>query len=552
MAPTFTFLSQKHPAYIAQIDQWTRNIRRFQGGQAVFQELIRFDWETRNGDHYVGRQRQATYLNFPERFASTIVGQMMVESPLPNFGTLGEVRRERDVNNPTPAEQLWYNVDGVGQDGSQWVPWWTYVAKKAVNTGVEWLYVESPKEAPKSQEEEQSGKRPFFRNFGAPAVTNWHFENGSLAFAVIQRRRRRPGADKNGNVIGNRGDKEYLFFCREGYDAFDAAGLPFSAGGWFLFDEQYEFLNFGLWTPTNGEIPMVPLYYDRLKSDDGDFSLARSGTTELGNAAVAYMNIASAADYDAWDSGQSIQALAGVDEEGYKLFVDALAKGSKFAPLIRNEQSGQNPTVTDLSMGEIIAQVFDIRLKAKREEALELMLDEVKRGPDTSGDSLDATFASTRAPRLALFAGEIETAQNAMIRWTEMGWGNAAPKGEVKWKRKFRLIDPMSAAREFYETANLSKVRSATLDADVMMQAAESRGFVLNDEKGATIRSEFEASARKQVAILNTPVPIAGQPGRPGEGNGKGAPGTPGRTGAPVASRNGGRGTASTRKTPRT
>lgn len=541
MATKFNFLTQKHPAYVAQVEEWTRNIKRMRGGTRVFDELIRFDWETRNGDHYKDRQRQATYLNFPERFATTIVGHMMREAPLPNFGTLGEVRRVRDINAPTAAELLWYNVDGIGQDGTQWVAWWTYVGKKAVNTGFEWLYVEGPREAPRTQAEEERGKRPFFRNFSPPSVTNWHYEDGSLAFAVIKRARRRPGMTEDGQMTGNTGEIEYLFFVRRGYDAFDTPEFPFSEGGWFRFNADLELVDLGFWDATNGEIPMIALYYDRLKADDGDFAVARSGTTELGNAAIAYMNLASAADYDAWDAGQSVQALSGIDQDGYKLFIEKLKAGSKYVPLLANADSQQNPQVIDSSTGAIVAQVFDLRLKSKREEALELMLSEVKRGPDTSGDSLTASFSDTRAPRLALFAGELETAQNAMIHWAEQMWGNAKPTGEVKWKREFRLIDPMSAAREFYEITNLSHVRSATLDTIVMTQAAESRGFMGNDQTATKIIAELNESATKQVKMVNTPAPIAGTPGRSAEQpGGKGAPGQPGRA------------TGSTKKAPRT
>jgi hypothetical protein len=165
---------------------------------------------------------------------------------------------------------------------------------------------------------------------------------------------------------------------------------------------------------------------------------------------------------------------------------------------------------------------------------VELMLHEIKRGPDTSGTSLQATFSDTRAPRLALLAAEVETAQNAVIHFVELLWGNPRPQGEVKWPREFRLVDPTAAAREFYEIVQMSQVRSATLDAHIMMQAADARNFVGNDETRKKIEDELKASAEAQAKINLAPVPTPGQPGLPGDNGGRGTSGRPGRSLAPV------------------
>src|SRR5690349_6645507 len=96
------WLLSEHPIYKAQKELWAQNERRMRGGSEIKQDLIRFDWEIEDGEHYRGRQNQITWLPFPDRYASLIVGHMMREAPKPggalSFGTLGEVRRTRDLN----------------------------------------------------------------------------------------------------------------------------------------------------------------------------------------------------------------------------------------------------------------------------------------------------------------------------------------------------------------------------------------------------------------------------------------------------------------------
>lgn len=541
------WLTERHPAFIAHQEEWRENARRHRGGRRILRELQRFDWEKQGGEHYRARQSGATYLNFPDRYTTWVAGQLSRVAPVPNFGTLGSVVREADAALPSPAEIFFYDVDGRGASGSSWMSWWPNVTKHAINLGHRWCFVEAPREAPGNRAREMRGQRPVLRSYSPLAVPNWEFDGEGLAFVVIEQVRRRLAVmedDPDARLTGNRGDREWLVYVRRGYTALDTPDLPLSMGGWYRFDADHELLDFGDLDATDGQIPGTILFYDRLLADEGEdvgdrMGLSRSGTTELGRAAVSYMNLASAADFDAWDAAMSVQALLGVDPEGYALFVQKMREGSRYAPVPPNADTDKAPSIVDMSMGAVVADVFDRRLKAKRDEAIELMLNEVRRGPDTSGDSLAASFADQRSPRLALFAAELQNTQNAIIHWVEQLWGNERPSGEVQWPKEFRIIDPMSAAREFYEVSQLSGIRSATLDARIMEQAAEARGFLLNDEERTTIQNELKESARRQMELRNAPVPVPGTPGVPGSNGRPGSSGLPGRPGGLALSTSG-------------
>src|SRR5690349_525742 len=116
------FLDNKHPVYEARVGEWRRDERRLRGGTDVLAELWPFEYEddpsgkdplvnpptsTRDiilqdvtrpkGEQFRRRQGAATYLNFPDMFASSMVGHIIRRAPAfdqgLNFGTLGQVQR---------------------------------------------------------------------------------------------------------------------------------------------------------------------------------------------------------------------------------------------------------------------------------------------------------------------------------------------------------------------------------------------------------------------------------------------------------------------------
>lgn len=523
MSTKRSWLETTHPAYDEQREEWEINERRMRGGRGVLTELTPFEWEITPGQtqplsgrdvqptpqlltkyvhgalHYTLRQNNAVYLNFPDRYAAIMAGHLIRNSPLPgaslNFGTLGEVRRKQDIDEPTPAELLYYNTDGIGVDGSQWRTYWLHVIKGAVNAGMRWVLAQGPKTAPSSRQDEIDGLRPFLTDYSPLAVKNWDYDRGRLQMAIIHRTVRKLTVDSNGTLSGNTGEKQLLLLTADGFMGF---GREFSNGGWYIFDKDHNLVRFGFYEQTDGQIPMAPLYYERLRHTPGSSALCRSGTFELGQAAIAYMNLASSADFDAQDGAASAVALRGVDDAGFNLFVNKAKEGNRYVPLIPHAQNPQLvPEVGDISVGGVAADVFDKRLKAKRQEAEELMLNELEAAPYASGESKKASFADAKEPRLSILAGEVETVQNAMIHFLEQLWGQGIPRptGSVEWPETFGLERPVQDIKDFFTTAKESGMRSATAEKKAFLMLVRKLGIVGDDESRAEIEQELNESA---------------------------------------------------------
>lgn len=488
------WLEAKHPVWLAMHDEWLANERRALGGNYVVDELIPFDWEIENGPHHSLRKNNAVYLNFPDRFSSIMVGHLMRQAPTPDFGELGEVRRgPRRLQTPTPAELVNYNVDGVGNDGSQWDNFWMRAAKGAIHTGNQWLLGEGPPDTPRNLRDAEKGLRPFLRRLSPRSVTNWHYVDGNLQFAVVRQRVRRPRVGRDGSMEGNLGEDQYLFLCREGFNDF---GREYGMGGWFIFDAEGGILDFGDYDTMEGEIPMVPLYYERIEMQEDIPMISRSGTTELGNCAISYMNVSSAADFDCWDAATSVAAVLGADEEGFNLFIAKRKQGNRYAPVPPSRDTGKNPDIKDISMGALAGDTFERRLNAKREEALQLMLNEMQSAPYASGESKKVTWTDSRAPRLAVFAHEIETAQNSMIRALERLWGNRTSSGVVTWRKDFNLQDPVMAMQEFFEAEEKAGIKSGLVGRKLLILAAQAYNVIQSDEEINTATAEYDKSAQ--------------------------------------------------------
>jgi len=518
MPAEYDWLKVEHPVYEENKDLWERNERRFYGGDPILAELRPFDWETTQENagpgnegygHYRARQLQAVYINFPDLFVRTLVGHLMRQRPQPeqglDFGTLGRVQREEDTTIPTQAEMVFFNADGVGNDGSQWDNFWAATMRLAIVTGHRWLMAESPPVAPETEQDELEGKRPYLIEYSPLAVTNWHYEEGKLQWAVIKVAERNPVVTKEG-MEGNDYEDGYLLLVREGWDSL---GEDFSGGGWWRFNSDLEMekevqengeteIVAGDWESTGGEIPLWILYYERAKATNDLDTISRSGIAEIGQAAVSYMNLSSAADYDAWDAGQSTQFALGVDLEGFNLATGVMKKGSKLVPFPINKKTGNPPQIYDGSVGAVVSGVFETRLNRKREEAAELAALEASATPESSGESKKTGFADIRAPRLALMASELEQAQNTALHFIEQRFGNEKPTGSVDWPEEFELAPLTDSLRELFELSTLSEVRSATLDAKAMGAAARSKGLMTDDDEAELIEAELAESARRR------------------------------------------------------
>lgn len=496
----------------AEVGAWERNERRLRGGDDALDELAFFDWERgpRGQTRYESRKAQATYINFPELLVGTVVGHLSRRQPMPGkgltFGGLGDVRSdaERNPSEPTKAEMLWFNCDGVGNDGSQWPNFWAMQARLAMATGHRWIFVESSARAPANgvvptDADEFAGRRPYLVAFGPQKVINWHYEEGRLAFAVLRVPDRRPRL-VDGRMMGNDSTMGYLLLVRRGWTGF---GEAFQEGGWWLFDHSREMVEgkHRDWASTNGEIPLVQLFYERDEGTEQRPAVSRPATTELGQVAVSYMNLSSAADFDAWDSGSSVQVILGADPPGFNLLLEKLAEGSRWVPLPSPQaNSDKIPQIHDGSTGAVIADVFDKRLAQKFEEARHLALMEPSGTPDSSGESKRAGFDESKAPRIARFASEIEQAMNSVLYFVERRWGVQAPKAYCEWPRDFDLASLTDDISEVFDLQAKSGLESPTLTAKLMTQAVVEKRLVTESEELELIEAEYTVAAFEKQA----------------------------------------------------
>lgn len=555
------FLDSRHEVYDACVDRWVENERRLLGGDHVLPELRRFIWETLPSDektsdmrdepgaHYLARQSGAVYLNFPEWYVLSMKGHLFRNRPLPgsglSFGALGVVRRERDNTRPTPAELIYYNADGVGVDGSQWDNFWLTAWCRAAATGHRWMLVEAPVDRPANRLAEVLGQRPYVVEYAPQQVPNWLVEAGRLSWAIIRVPQRAPLLSAARAAPGtSTSSLGYLLLVRAGVDEL---GDRFKGGGWWLFDADKRDVREGNWQRTKGDIPMFPLFYERSKgvipavsdvpnaiqravpSTQAKPAISRCGTTELGQAAVAYMNLSSAADYDAWDAAASVRFLLGVDKEGFNLAASYFNNGHQAVPIPANDQ-GQIPQVVDGSAGSVTAEVFDKLLMRKLEEAEKLAIQEATGSPDASGEAKRLGFGELKAPRLANIASEIEQSQNIAIYFLELRWGKDSPSGSVQWPREFDIVDVVADVKRFFELERLSGYRSVTLGAKLMTTAASEGGHMTDDAESKTIEAEYKKSAenaeasRAALATLTKDVADdAGDPDDDATGGGGGA-----------------------------
>jgi hypothetical protein len=518
------FLDSTHPIWDANHSLWRRNERRLRGSDEVLDELRRFDWESdlpargEEKSHYQIRRERATYLNFAEMFATTMVGHLTRRVPQPgaglNFGTLGTVRREDSAGAVSRAEMVYYNADGVGNDGSQWDNFWAGAEKRAMATGHRWIMVEAPRQAPASFQDELDGLRPYLVEYSPRDVPNWSYDSGRLQWAVVRVDGvDRPRVNGRGQMVRGKG-KGYLLMVRYGCEEL---GPDFRVGGWWLFDSRKAEVAEGRWLNTRGEIPMFPLFYEREPENHGERpTMSRPGITELGALGVSYMDLTSARVFDAWDAAQSVTYFRGVDQEGFNLATDKLAEGSRYVPLpLIQAGVGQYilPEVSDGSSGAVTEGVFNSLSESMFRDAQRMGVSEATSVPDSSGISKVAGFNEEKSPRLALCASHMEQAQNTAIYFLELRWGFARPTGSVTWTRKFDLVALTDEVNAIFNLEKLIGISSKTLNSKLMVMAAEERGFLSDDTERETVKNEFGASAQAaedRQNALNTLAASAG------------------------------------------
>lgn len=511
------WLDAEHPIYAEWKEAWRTNERRARGGKYVADELQPFEWEPVTSDHYKCRQGRAVYLNFADDFATIQTGHLQREAPQPDaglsFGSLGEVQRRGAASIPTRAELLYYNATGNGNDGSGWDSFWFGALKRAHHTGHRWILVDSPP-APaagraRSFADEIAGQRPYLVEYSPLAVTDWFFERGTLQYAILRTPAKRTNlitSTMTGSAAGAmyKSLRGYLVLVRRGYEGF---GEGWSQGGWWQFAADRTLAASGTFDSTDGQIPLFPLYYERDDGMDDEPAMSRPGTTEIAAAAVAYMNLAAAADFDAWDAAGSVTIINGADPEQAKAVAAQKASGSRFVFIPPAQGAafaatgGAQPTVADASMGAVAADIFDKRLAQKREEVAEISAREASGAPDSSGVSKRVGFGEKKSPRLAHLANNLEEAQNTALYFVERRWGVGTPSGSVTWPREFDLQDVIDGIRAQLDLQAIAGAQSPTLTAKLLTRAAKENGLETDDAILKTAEAEYLDSAQSAVDV---------------------------------------------------
>lgn len=509
------FLNSRHPIYNANHDRWEANESRYAGGDDVLDELEPFDWETdlTETGHLEKRKNQAIYINFPEIFCSAIAGHLLKSAPKPgnnlDFGGLGQVSKTKKTS--TRADMIYQNPDGPGNTGSGWDLWWADTLKLAIVTGHRWIYVEAPDEAPLTQAREAAGLRPYLCEYSPLDVTNWAYDSqGNLLFAIVRFWEYDPTKLSVANIdFETLSGFSYLLLVRAGYTGF---GGGYSAGGWWKYTPEKDPYDSGTFDDTFGEIPLFPLFYERSKGTRKRPAMSRPGITELGQAAVAGMNVGSAANFNAVDIGQGLTFLAGVDEEGQELAVGQIKRGDRWIGLPPNQDTEVTPTVHAAGQTSVTSTIFDTRERAIWAAAVQLGISEAsgpssapsaKSGPGLSGAAQQASQSQSQAPRVAKVAANLEIAQQIAIDFFHMRFGLGQSTGSVTWLKKFDLVELVDRIKQFFETQRLAGVSSQTMDAKAMVQVAEERGLISTPAERNQVLQEFQKSATvKQKAAV--------------------------------------------------
>lgn len=508
--PAYEWLKAKHPIWEVNHEEWARRERLLRGGNDVAEiDLEKFEWEEAEGSHFKNRKKQAVYPAFGEAFTRTLMGHVLRERPEAgenlSFGGLGTIDRSEGQRDPSKAELVYYNVNGTGGDGQQFWQWVSSVFERAGATGLRWVMAEAPPWSNSSDPTDAdviAGQRPYAMEFSPRSVTNWLIERGQLQWCVIVLREDTRTV-ANGELQGKANEKQYYLLVHEGYEGL---GDEFKGGGWWKFDSETKPVpenNHGTWQKTNGEIPMslaVWQWEDPTAVIDDDqeataLPLARSGTTNLDNLSVAYMNAVSAWRSNLWRAAGGPTILLGVDTESWKVARAQWMSGASLIGVPRAEGSGVAPSVDHSSAGAVTSEAFGPMLEHMTAEAERMMIQLATSTPDSSGRSKEAGFSESKAPRLTLLAENIESFLNTLLRFFELRFGIAQPTAYVVMPREFDLAPLEEDIREFFDTFRRTQLRSATLETEAVIKLAEKKGLV-NDENRDKVKGELKESAR--------------------------------------------------------
>lgn len=529
MPKRYPFLDYALPKlYHAHLDAWKREERRLHGGDAVLPELLK--WKGEGDDYYASRLAQAGYIPFPKTHATTLTGHLSKETPMPEYGRLGKVRSRSQVTQPSLAEILHYNVDGIGQDGTEFLPFFDGVQERAIAAGYRWILVEMPsrdtlagiratngREPDGEQVTMQDvleGFRPYAVEYSPIDVPFWQITNGRLDFAVIKI----PIApvslvDEGGSVLPY-ADGYYLLVRR----GFTGLGTEWAPGGWWKFDPDHNEIDAGTWDQTLGQIPLFPFIGEPNPGTTERPAIGRSLTMELGQIAVSLMNRISERNWNITFSAKSINYILGIDPEAHTKVVEQQDLGSitvGVPPVMLQDGTVGIPAMWNSSAASLDSAVFRDAIESGLSEAREIMVKQVTSTPDSSGRSKEAGFAEATSPLLARLAGTRQQAMNTFLYFASLRLGVVQPNASVEIPRDFNLQPVVDDIDAMLSTLKRSWLRSPTWEADLIVRAGDERGLLPEDPaKRKRIEAELAASATPTEPEDVTADDAEGTPGR--------------------------------------
>lgn len=518
MPSEFDFLDELHPTYKANRDLYKRLERR--GFGKATDDLLSFVGEA--PELLALRQDRASYSNFMRAHANGVTGHLRqfgapeAGSDRFSMGSLGLVRPV-DLVRPgadSIGETIYYNVDGVGGDGSEWPAFFDSVDIRAQYTGHRILVVETPGlpdgVTEPSQATVNAGQRGFITEWSPLEETMWDESLGQKLYSILrintEGRRVVDGKFENpGQSVSSGEDpfpgRGYYLLVRKGCTLL---GPRFKGGGYWLFSKDKKILKTKPWGPAlGGEIPMWYHYGERSKGTVETPALSRSPTEGLGRIAVSLMDQLSARDWDAFDAARSGKwfspgtpnVMAAIKEQwdNHSLHIGV--------PRAFDEETGISTDVTilDDSAGAVAATVFQSIIDAKYREASEESFQNLTSMPDSSGVRAAYGFAEGKAPYLALRAALRQGSEQNAIRFLEMRMGKV-PTGFCKYLRKYTLQTAIDDVDRAFQTLRLNQMRSPSMEPEMVIRAIKDRLGSLPLPQGVTeetVRTELRTSSTK-------------------------------------------------------
>lgn len=512
-------LDSHHAVYSSHVNEWKREERRVEGGDAVLSELVKFANE--DDDSFVARQAWARWVNFARVHTTVLSGHLIRNMPIPNYGALGTVRPRGDISGKqSKAELFHYNCDGIGSDGQSLPAFMDGVEQDAMATRFRWLRCEMPTgadlkairvrlgtvavdadipEAPftVTEEEEMAGFHPFWIADSPLCWTNWRFLNGVLMWAV-GRIAIEPEQDFEGETPAS--TLGYYLCVRRGYAGL---GEDFVEGGWWKYDSEKVLVEQGDYSDTDGQIPM---WLHIGKPGHGTHerpSIGQSLTTELGQISADLMNATSEQRFNLRQAAKSVTFGLGMEPASHKRTIEQLGDGSIFVAVpgqMNPDGTYSAPTLWNSAEAAMASEAYGTVIAAAMVEAKEIMVRQIMAAPDASGARVEAEHESATVPLLTQLAGTFEQSVNTGLYFTLRRFGlthEQASAASLEMDRDFRLRDIVNDIDQMLGTMDKASVTSPTWKRLLVEQKGEEMDLMPAADKEQIVAEMEEASDLK-------------------------------------------------------